>query len=155
MLSHNKLNFLIQNERVLWSFGAQNARHLLEISAVIQFSGEESQIFGSFFLRNFCPIRHHPLWWIINILFFVKRAERSHVSRERKLQRHITVSENCNEESIHRRTGKISFLTNKILRIVIFNNTHFFLYRQLDISSLPGVANEILENKPQSCLAAA
>ena len=33
-------------------------------------------------------------------------------------------------------------------------HTHFF-YRQLDFSSEPGVANEILENEPKSCLTVA
>ena len=32
---------------------------------------------------------------------------------------------------------------------------HIFLYRQLDFSSEPGVANEILENEPKSCLSVA
>ena len=30
-----------------------------------------------------------------------------------------------------------------------------FFYRQLDFPSEPGVANEILENEPKSCLAVA
>ena len=33
------------------------------------------------------------------------------------------------------------------------NQVHAFLfYRQLEFSSEPGVANEILENEPKSCL---
>ena len=34
-------------------------------------------------------------------------------------------------------------------------DVHIFLYRQLDFSSEPGVANEILENEPKSCLTVA
>ena len=32
---------------------------------------------------------------------------------------------------------------------------YIFFYRQLDFSSQPGVANEILENEPKSCLTVA
>ena len=35
-----------------------------------------------------------------------------------------------------------------------FGATHFF-YRQLDFSSQPGVANEVLENEAESCLTVA
>ena len=34
----------------------------------------------------------------------------------------------------------------------LFHKIHIFLDRQLDFSSEPGVANEILENEPKSCL---
>ena len=37
------------------------------------------------------------------------------------------------------------------INFVKYNCTHFF-YRQLDFPSEPGVANEILENEPKSCL---
>ena len=33
--------------------------------------------------------------------------------------------------------------------------SYIFFYRQLDFSSEPGVANEILENEPKSCLTVA
>ena len=46
----------------------------------------------------------------------------------------------------HEEVGKIHFLS--------WWNTHFF-YRQLDFPSEPGVANEILENEANSCLAVA
>ena len=38
--------------------------------------------------------------------------------------------------------------------ISIHVGIHFF-YRQLDFQSQPGVANEILENEPKSCLTVA
>ena len=35
------------------------------------------------------------------------------------------------------------------------NKVTHFVYRHLDFSSEPGVANEILENEPKSCLTVA
>ena len=45
-------------------------------------------------------------------------------------------------------------LKKSILFIRKQSITHSF-YRQLDFQSEPGVANEILENEPKSCLAVA
>ena len=39
-----------------------------------------------------------------------------------------------------------------ILTSALLNFVTHFIYRQLDFSSEPGVANEILENEPKSCL---
>ena len=46
------------------------------------------------------------------------------------------------------------FKTNLFVEPVISKTTHFF-YRQLDFPSEPGVANEILENESENCLAVA
>ena len=37
-------------------------------------------------------------------------------------------------------------------KVVLCHKGYTFFYRQLDFSSEPGVANEILENEPKSCL---
>ena len=42
----------------------------------------------------------------------------------------------------------------KVGWLFLYPGTHFF-YRQLDFSSEPRVANEILENEPKSCLTVA
>ena len=47
------------------------------------------------------------------------------------------------------------FPENDLLKSLIDIRTeavHFFFYRQLNFSSEPGVANEILENEPKRCL---
>ena len=50
-------------------------------------------------------------------------------------------------EGLGRMVGELSIFRNSCnFRYYIF------FYRQLDFSSEPGVANEILENEPKSCL---
>ena len=39
--------------------------------------------------------------------------------------------------------------------VIDFSKSHIFYYRELHFPSEPGVANEILENEPKTCLTVA